>query len=368
MKRCSLMCAGIWPFILLPLLLMVPLLFFKWHAIEKDVASNTEADLASIGANWAKVETNNRGRDVLITGTPPNQAAIDLVKEKAEKSYGVHTVDISSDVKPPVIIPDKPELNTIITGESVVLRGTLASQASIDKIITQAETAFGSGNIINKLRIGENTAALPNLDGFFLALTNKAYALETLTSSLIGNKLSLSGTVNSRESKTSLADQMAGSLRLAVTDNLTVAVPPVDVAPLVEVPPAPAETVSPVDINICQNQLNDLLKAEKINFASGKSIIQENSFALLETIKALAEKCTDARFEVSGHTDSVGNPSFNTTLSEKRAKAVVDHLTALGLDASRFESIGYGASRPIADNNSATGRAQNRRIEFTLKK
>jgi len=99
-----------------------------------------------------------------------------------------------------------------------------------------------------------------------------------------------------------------------------------------------------------------------------KSIIQENSFALLETIKALAEKCTDARFEVSGHTDSVGNPSFNTTLSEKRAKAVVDHLTALGLDASRFESIGYGASRPIADNNSATGRAQNRRIEFTLKK
>ena len=114
MKRCSLMCAGIWPFILLPLLLMVPLLFFKWDAIEKDVASNTKADLAAIGAGWAKVETNNRGRDVLITGTPPNHEAIELVKEKAEQSYGVRTVDISSDAKPPVIIPDSPELNTCL--------------------------------------------------------------------------------------------------------------------------------------------------------------------------------------------------------------------------------------------------------------
>ena len=353
MKRCSLMCAGIWPFILLPLLLMVPLLFFKWDAIEKDVASNTKADLAAIGAGWAKVETNNRGRDVLITGTPPNHEAIELVKEKAEQSYGVRTVDISSDAKPPVIIPDSPELNTIITGESVVLRGTLSSQTSIDEIVAQASNAFGAENISNKLKVGENTAALPDLNGFFLNLAGKSFSLETLTSSLKGNKLSLNGTVNSAESKAVLGDQMTRLLRLDVENNLIVGVPPVEV-----------ETV---DVDTCQSDINALLEAGNINFASGKSTIQTSSYALLDDIKTVALKCETVSFEISGHTDSVGNPDFNTALSEKRAKAVVDYLVGLGLDSSRFESAGYGASRPIADNSTAAGRAQNRRIEFTLK-
>jgi len=225
MKQRILFCSNPWPFFVLPLLLFVVLLFFKWHDIEDDVANNTRTDLKSIGADWANVETTNRGRNVLITGTPPSEEAIAVAKQKAEQSYGVHRVDISSDVKPIEIPPIDPELNTIITGESVVLRGSLADQAAIDATVSQAEAAFGAENVINRLNIADNTSPLPNLDGFFLNLAGKSYSLETLTASLKGSSLTLKGTVNSDESRGILDTQMGNVLGLKVTNVLDVAAP-----------------------------------------------------------------------------------------------------------------------------------------------
>ncbi len=345
MKRGSLLCAGLWPFIFLPLLLLLPLLFFKWHAIEDDVASNAIADLDSNQANWVNIETTNRGRDILITGTPPNQAALDQVIEKVKKSYGVNLVEVSSDAKPP---PAPAELNTILTGQSVVLRGILANTESVNAIVSQASQAFGEGNIINKLSVGNNIADLPNLNGFFQSLAGKSFALETLTASLKGDTLRLTGMVNSSESNNELLDQMASSLGLTVENTLTIAAPP-------------------VERDVCQDLVNDLLSNGKINFASAKATIKDDSFSLLERIQATALRCPDASFEVSGHSDSLGNIDFNMKLSQQRAQAVVDHLVELGLEASQFSAVGYGHTKPVAENNTADGRAQNRRIEFKLK-
>ena len=343
MKRCSLFCAGAWPFVFLPLLLLLPLLFFQWHSIEEDVASNARAELSAAGIEWANIETINRGRDILITGTPPNTTAIELAKEKALASYGVNHVEISSDVTPIVMPMVASELKTIITGESVVLRGTLADKESINRIVSQAEQGFGAANVTDKLRVGENTSMLPNLDGFFLSLVGKSFALETLTATLRGNQLSLKGTINSSESKTMLAIEMANGIGLEVKNSLVVAPPP------------------------CDDLVNNLLGNSKINFASGRAVIKHDSFELLENIKSTALTCPDANFEVSGHTDSTGKLSVNMKLSEQRAKAVVDHLASLGLDPNRFTANGYGPNKPIANNNTDEGRALNRRIEFKLK-
>lgn len=343
MKRCSLFCAGAWPFVFLPLLLLLPLLLFQWHSIEEDVASNARVELSAAGIDWANIETINRGRDVLITGTPPNTVAIELAKEKAKASYGVNRVEISSDVTPILMPTVAAELTTIITGESVVLRGTLADQESINTIVSQAEQGFGAGNVTNRLRVGDNTSALPNLDGFFLSLVGKSFALETLTATLIGNQLSLKGTINSGEDNIMLATQMANGLGLEVKNALTVSTPP------------------------CDDLVNKLLHSSQINFASGRAFIKHDSFELLENIKSTALTCPDANFEVSGHTDSTGKLSFNMKLSEQRAQAVVDHLAGLGLDPNRFVASGYGPNKPIANNNTDEGRALNRRIEFKLK-
>ena len=70
------------------------------------------------------------------------------------------------------------------------------------------------------------------------------------------------------------------------------------------------------------------------------------------------------RFEVAGHTDSSGTDAINQPLSERRAQAVADHLVSLGISASDLAARGYGASRPVAPNDTPEDRARNRRVEL----
>jgi OmpA-OmpF porin, OOP family len=68
-----------------------------------------------------------------------------------------------------------------------------------------------------------------------------------------------------------------------------------------------------------------------------------------------------------GHTDAVGTDAYNQRLSERRAAAVKDYLVKGGISASRIETAGFGESRPVASNETAEGRAQNRRVELKIK-
>jgi outer membrane protein OmpA-like peptidoglycan-associated protein len=69
---------------------------------------------------------------------------------------------------------------------------------------------------------------------------------------------------------------------------------------------------------------------------------------------------------IEGHTDNTGKEAMNQTLSDKRAMAIKEEIVKRGVDAGVMETIGYGASKPIADNKTAAGRTQNRRV--TIKK
>ena len=68
---------------------------------------------------------------------------------------------------------------------------------------------------------------------------------------------------------------------------------------------------------------------------------------------------------IAGHTDDRGSADANQLLSEQRANAVLEYLIQRGQDPARFDTIGYGETQPIASNDTAEGRARNRRIEFT---
>ena len=70
--------------------------------------------------------------------------------------------------------------------------------------------------------------------------------------------------------------------------------------------------------------------------------------------------------EVAGHTDNSGADAYNQALSERRASSVATYLQAQGVQPVRFIVVGYGETRPIADNSSEGGRSQNRRVEITL--
>ena len=134
--------------------------------------------------------------------------------------------------------------------------------------------------------------------------------------------------------------------------------------PEISVRPAAA----PVDATVCQQLLADLLAKAKIRFESGRAVIDPDSAALLDRLVETAMRCSTVNIEIAGHTDADGDVAFNQDLSEKRAQAVADYLVKAGLPANRFTPIGYGSTQPLAGNDTDEGKAQNRRIDFVVRK
>jgi len=104
-----------------------------------------------------------------------------------------------------------------------------------------------------------------------------------------------------------------------------------------------------------------------INFDTGKSVIRDESKPIIEQIVQMMKSNPDLKVGVEGHTDNVGTPASNKTLSEARAKSVVSAIVGQGVSADRLSPAGYGQDKPIADNNTEEGRAKNRRVELVKK-
>jgi outer membrane protein OmpA-like peptidoglycan-associated protein len=101
-----------------------------------------------------------------------------------------------------------------------------------------------------------------------------------------------------------------------------------------------------------------------INFDVDKSTIRPESEPIVAEIFKLLDANPDLRVRIEGHTDSTGEADHNQTLSENRAAAVFGALLVKGIAQSRLESAGFGATKPIADNESEEGKAKNRRVEI----
>jgi outer membrane protein OmpA-like peptidoglycan-associated protein len=104
-----------------------------------------------------------------------------------------------------------------------------------------------------------------------------------------------------------------------------------------------------------------------INFDTGKSVIRDESKPIIEQIVQMMKSNPDLKISVEGHTDNVGTPASNKTLSEARAKSVVSAIVGQGISPDRLSPAGYGQDNPIADNNTEEGRAKNRRVELVKK-
>lgn len=106
---------------------------------------------------------------------------------------------------------------------------------------------------------------------------------------------------------------------------------------------------------------------EKVFFDTGKSTIKKESFGLLDDVaKTFIQNADIKKVEVAGHTDDAGDDAKNLKLSQGRAEAVVAYLVSKGVAAERLTSKGFGETRPIDTNDNETGRAKNRRVEFTI--
>ncbi len=110
-----------------------------------------------------------------------------------------------------------------------------------------------------------------------------------------------------------------------------------------------------------------VMSLNAISFRSGKSTIEPASFPVLVKVNEAINLFAGSTLTVEGHTDSAGTDSANLLLSQDRADAVRQYLVSnLGVSAEKISSVGYGESKPVANNETETGRARNRRIDVVM--
>ncbi len=107
--------------------------------------------------------------------------------------------------------------------------------------------------------------------------------------------------------------------------------------------------------------------ADKGLYEVNSAVISKKSYEGLNAVADFMKRHSDVTLRVEGHTDSTGKADYNQQLSERRAKSVKKYLVNKGVDASRITTKGFGESKPIADNSTKAGRAQNRRTEMIFK-
>lgn len=131
-------------------------------------------------------------------------------------------------------------------------------------------------------------------------------------------------------------------------------------------PSNPPSTEPPNPASVAPSNPTPLPESSTVYFETGSARLAPDSRQTVNNLVAALKAHPNAQIQLDGHTDNTGNPQANQQLSLARANAVKAMLVSDGIDANRISTAGYGQDRPLASNDSAEGRAKNRRTELTV--
>lgn len=247
----------------------------------------------------------------------------------------------------------RPYLLNITRGEgTVTLTGFVPDTKTRGELVGQAKKFFEGDTINDQLVEG------PGAPKEFLAVAKAG--IQDLSRLVPGSSFSLSGS-NASLKGMALFDHAREQIATGFRRNVPGAfqgVVEIAVAPL-----PPLITSSPE----CDLLYKDVLSRAPIRFRTASADLSEESLGLLDRLTVVTLRCSHAKIEIGGHTDSDGSPQANAELSRRRAEAVASHMVRAGIAVDRLEPVGYGETKPIAGNDSAENKAKNRRIEFVVK-
>lgn len=237
-------------------------------------------------------------------------------------------------------------LSILRNGRDFTLSGILPDLSAKNALLSVLKAALGgSVNLIDKIDL-EAGAKAPGFDGLG-ALLKAAADVPDFHFTVEGGTLTLTGTVPSEDVKSEIeAAARAGWPNLQIVNNITI------------------RGAAPSCDNLQATVDADL--AAPVKFQTESAKLTADGQQQLATVVTAIKACPDARITVIGHTDSTGDDTINKPLSENRAKAVAAYLVAQGIPAGSVTSRGAGSSEPIAGNDTAAGRAQNRRTEIKV--
>jgi OOP family OmpA-OmpF porin len=236
-------------------------------------------------------------------------------------------------------------------GGKFTLKGTVASEAEKDQILSRVSEIYGSGEVMDILKVNKETAGATWLPGVLGLLSLMGKGVENAYLKVEGKEIILKGEVATEERKASLIKeaQAGAGPGLQIVDQLQVA------------PPRGGEAK-------VQASIDEWIAGQTIEFDVGSAAISPRGVALLDKLVPILQSAPRARIEIGGHTDNTGDPGYNLDLSRRRATAVRQYLMSRGVGEKRLTAVGYGQEKPVADNDTPQGRLKNRRIEFKIHK
>lgn len=225
----------------------------------------------------------------------------------------------------------------------IVVAGTVADEASKAALLSRLRELYGAERVLDQLAIG--TVSTPaNWDAYLQKLINPNLKLISRGQLKVdGTNVSLRGDVSNEAQRQQIASDIASNLNPSYIVNNGLRV-----------------------VASEQGVLDAALANRIIEFESGKATLTESGQAILDQMSAALQKLKDKKVEVIGHTDNAGSRAHNLALSQARAEAVKTYVASKGVNPASISVSGEGPDRPVADNNSAEGRARNRRIEFKV--
>lgn len=331
---------------------------YVWPCDIKERSVNMEQNIATALAGTG-VSVAMSGNDAILTGTVSSEEEKNRIMKIAEdarctdcwsprKWHNVNGIDLMVDEGPKLPSPYT-FLAVSKSAGGVTLNGYVPTEEDRVRILADAERFYPGRVTDDKVIVSDGAPAA----GWSPLISSQLACLDMMEE----GELKLSDTLVSLSGK--VADE---NTQAKINANCSEMPEPFSTSLNLEVLPQ----IESVDE--CQTLLNEVNALGDIKFAYNSAEIQgDPSFDLLNGLASAAKRCAAFEVTVEGHTDSDGSDAYNKMLSEQRAQSVVAYLAdRQGIAMSRLTAIGYGESQPIADNSTPEGKAQNRRIAFTV--
>lgn len=242
---------------------------------------------------------------------------------------------------------------TLSEDGKVELRGRLTDEMQRQAVDAFAKSAFSGAEVLTATRLDET---LP--DGWPVRVLAGLKALAEVEHGKLlvrSDLVEVTGVTGSTSTRGKITQILSGELGQGQTFRVNVRYDEA-LDPLAALP-TPEE---------CSADVNAVIARTKITFTPASAEIATTARPVLDELAAILSNCPPMRMEIGGHTDSQGSEGGNQALSQARAEAVLLALQGRRVDVSGMTALGYGETKPIADNGSEEGREANRRIEFVL--
>jgi OOP family OmpA-OmpF porin len=319
----------------------------RWaEAVGLGIRAVTELGSGSITFSDADV--------TLLAGSDVPQASFDKVVGELETSLPDVFSLTSTLEKKETATQGPAEFTAVYTEDGKVeLRGRLTDEMQRQAVDAFAKSAFSGAAVLTATRLDET---LP--DGWPVRVLAGLKALAEVEHGRLlvrADLVEVSGVTGSTATRGRITQILSDELGQGQTFRVNVRYDEA-LDPLAALP-TPEE---------CAADVNAVIARTKITFTPSSAEIATTARPVLDELAAILANCPPMKMEIGGHTDAQGSEGGNQALSQARAEAVLLALQGRRVDVSGMTAVGYGETKPIADNGTEGGREENRRIEFLL--